>query len=564
MENLDMTLDFDLVFFLIIAVIALTLLGFVISLIQKQYKSWQRRKYCAAWRFDPERVFISSSRLSHIRDYWEAREPLIDRQHRIDAITWDDLDMDDVFRRMDACRSSAGEEVLYARLHETGPDETRQRRFLDAVAYFDGEEAVRRSVWCQLDEIGRKTPHLSSGLLFGRMEGLQINRLFYALLGILPIALLIANALYPGAFIYAIPAVALNLIVGSRNRHKLLVYTDTIGYLMRCLKTARKLHSFPHGDYGRRLSAATRQVGKIRLPAFLATDHGEGLLSFFMEMLKGLFLLDYICFGYLLRFFDQNRAAFREIYEIIGELDMAIAVGAFRETLPRYAEPEFVGGRDASFEGLYHPLLAHPVDNDLAWTKNCIITGSNASGKSTFIKATAISLITAQTVGLVFARSYRGGHFLVMTSMAIRDSVISGDSYFITELKCLGRILDMVGDGLPVACFVDEILRGTNTQERISAAASVLDWLARENCRVMVASHDIELTEILGRVYDNCHFREQVAGDEMYFDYRLYPGPTNTKNAIRLMAGLDFDPVIIREAAHISDTFEKDRAWPVL
>jgi len=124
--------------------------------------------------------------------------------------------------------------------------------------------------------------------------------------------------------------------------------------------------------------------------------------------------------------------------------------------------------------------------------------------------------------------------------------------------------LDMVGDGLPVACFVDEILRGTNTQERISAAASVLDWLARENCRVMVASHDIELTEILGRVYDNCHFREQVAGDEMYFDYRLYPGPTNTKNAIRLMAGLDFDPVIIREAAHISDTFEKDRAWPVL
>ena len=191
-----------------------------------------------------------------------------------------------------------------------------------------------------------------------------------------------------------------------------------------------------------------------------------------------------------------------------------------------------------------------------------LVTGSNASGKSTFLKAVAINALLAQTVHTCPAESYRGGLYRIFTSMALRDNLESGESYYIVEIKALKRILDAVNaDPSPVLCFVDEVLRGTNTVERIAASTQVLKSLHRPGVLCFAATHDIELTRLLETAYDNYHFEEQVEGDDIRFNYQLMPGRAGTRNAIRLLGIIGYDEDIIREADRMAEEFLRTGEW---
>lgn len=152
-----------------------------------------------------------------------------------------------------------------------------------------------------------------------------------------------------------------------------------------------------------------------------------------------------------------------------------------------------------------------------------IITGSNASGKSTFLKMTAINAILAQTIHTCAAKMYKGNYYRIYSSMSLRDDLGSGESYYIVEIKALKRIVDAAGtgDNTPLLCFVDEVLRGTNTVERIAASTQILERLSQQGIRCFAATHDIELTHLLERYYDNYHFEEEVRNDDVLFSYRL-------------------------------------------
>ena len=214
--------------------------------------------------------------------------------------------------------------------------------------------------------------------------------------------------------------------------------------------------------------------------------------------------------------------------------------------------------------GLYHPLLLEPVKNSIRTEQGVLVTGSNASGKSTFLKAVAINALLAQTVHTCPAESYRGGLYRIFTSMALRDNLESGESYYIVEIKALKRILDAVhADPSPVLCFVDEVLRGTNTVERIAASTQVLKSLHRPGVLCFAATHDIELTRLLETAYDNYHFEEQVEGDDIRFNYQLMPGRAGTRNAIRLLGIIGYDEDIIREADRMAEEFLRTGEWRV-
>lgn len=101
-------------------------------------------------------------------------------------------------------------------------------------------------------------------------------------------------------------------------------------------------------------------------------------------------------------------------------------------------------------------------------------------------------------------------------------------------------------------CYIDEILRGTNTIERIAASTSVLEYLHTQNCLCVVASHDIELTGILAGIYDNYHFCEQVTDGGIVFDYKLKLGASTTRNAIKLLSFMDFHAEIVDRAEELA------------
>lgn len=211
---------------------------------------------------------------------------------------------------------------------------------------------------------------------------------------------------------------------------------------------------------------------------------------------------------------------------------------------------------------IYHPLLKEAVVNPVNWQKNILVTGSNASGKSTYVKSIAISCILAQTIQTAIAEQFtlQSGH--VLTSMAIEDDLFEGDSYFVSEIKSIKRLLDQVASKERCYCFVDEILKGTNTIERIASSASVVRWLAEYPSLAFVATHDIELTEILKNYCENVHFEEQVTeGKGISFDFKLKEGPSRTRNAIALLKVLDYPESIVEQAQKESLLFDEQRQW---
>lgn len=147
--------------------------------------------------------------------------------------------------------------------------------------------------------------------------------------------------------------------------------------------------------------------------------------------------------------------------------------------------------------------------------------------------------------------------------MAVQDDILSGDSYFMAEIKSLKRTIDKV-NVYPCLCFIDEILKGTNTIERIAASSAILDYLVQKNCLCLIATHDIELTNILSKTYNNYHFQETITDDNILFDYTLHFGPAQTKNAIALLNYLKFDEAIIENANKLVDTFLETEKWPMI
>lgn len=213
-------------------------------------------------------------------------------------------------------------------------------------------------------------------------------------------------------------------------------------------------------------------------------------------------------------------------------------------------------------EGLYHPLLKKPVANDMNTTDCVLITGSNASGKSTFLRTAAINVLLAQTVHTCMAKAFAAPCYRMYTSISISDDLLNGESTYVVEIRALKRIIDAAEvKGTPVIAFTDEILRGTNTVERIAAAAQILKYLKEEGVFCFAATHDVELTVLLQKEYHNYHFTEVVENGEVIFPYQLKEGRVRSRNAIRLLAGMGYDKKITETAEKMASDFLEKGVW---
>ena len=199
--------------------------------------------------------------------------------------------------------------------------------------------------------------------------------------------------------------------------------------------------------------------------------------------------------------------------------------------------------------------------NSISVSGGVLITGSNASGKSTFLKNVAINAIFAQTIYTCTAQSYRANMMKVLTSMALRDNLQGGESYYIVEIKSLKRILEESRKKEPMLCIVDEVLRGTNTIERIAASSRILRFLDCPWVISFAATHDIELSYILEGIYENYHFEEKILENDVVFDYLLRGGRATSRNAIALLEMIGYDREIVEEARNAAAVFEKSGVW---
>jgi len=234
------------------------------------------------------------------------------------------------------------------------------------------------------------------------------------------------------------------------------------------------------------------------------------------------------------------------------ELEALNSLASFAYLNPGYMLPEVTSCADQDSDniamrarGLGHPLIPeeHKVVNDFAINELGeidIITGSNMSGKSTFLRTLGINLCLAYAGGPVNASTFKISLFRLFTCIKISDSVTEGYSYFYAEvrrLKALLNELESSDSRMPLFFLIDEIFKGTNNRERRIGSESYISALAGRNCLGVISTHDLELVKLADKLPEirNYHFKEDVIDGEMVFDYVLRPGPSPTTNALKIM-----------------------------
>ena len=485
----------------------------------------------------------------------------------IDNITWNDLEMDKVFNRINNTLSTAGEEYLYSLLRHPVfiGSELRERSRL--FNFFQNEKTVREKVQFLLARLGKIRCINVSDYFFGNDTKYKNKVLYYLLAGFL---LLSTSFMIFINIKIGVAALALSLITNAtvyyRIKNTIEYKLMPLGYIIQMISTANELIKLKIHElqaYRDELAEALIKVGKIGRKGFGLLSKAQNPIT---EYAKSLLFGELIVFESCHNLVVEYRTEIKNIFEILGCIDSMISIASFRVSAGLCCEPEFIHHPDGKTQinaiDLYHPLIKEPVTNTCSFNRPVLITGSNASGKSTFLKSVAINAILAQTIATCMAREFRVSRCMIYTSMALKDNLINNESYFIVELKSLKRIIDAVNAGIPCLCIVDEVLRGTNTVERIAASSEVLASLGNKNCMCLAATHDIELASILEGVYENYHFREEVTGDNnVLFDYTLYPGKSSTKNALKLLKIMGYDNSIVSMAQARADKFLRDGVW---
>ena len=260
-----------------------------------------------------------------------------------------------------------------------------------------------------------------------------------------------------------------------------------------------------------------------------------------------LFLIDIRMFYRVIRDIDKYRDELISLYTIIGELDALTSIASFGDNYPSLTEPELhAQGIKYEVEDMVHPLVANPVANSIILEdKGALITGSNMSGKSTFLRSLAVNAVLAQTICGTFTSKYIASFFKVTTSISQNDNLVGGKSYYLAEAEALLNMLNGVQSDIPNLCIVDEIFRGTNSKERIAAASQLLKYMFKLNALTIVATHDIELTNIVKDEYDIYYFDENVGTGGLIFDYYLKRGVSPTTNAIKILDYLGYPKEIV-------------------
>ncbi|MDE5715451.1 MAG: hypothetical protein K2I42_04885, partial [Anaeroplasmataceae bacterium] len=202
-----------------------------------------------------------------------------------------------------------------------------------------------------------------------------------------------------------------------------------------------------------------------------------------------------------------------------------------------YSIPVSKDDLQIEIEGGYHPLVKNCVSNDFSFQRGIILTGSNMSGKTTFMRMLGVNQILANAGGLVCAKRYSAPKLEVVTSLRANDMLQEGISTFYAEINRMKKIISLSMERRTLI-LVDEIFKGTNAKDRIYASKEIIKKLNGFNCLFLITTHDFELCDVDN--IENYHFDEEYIEDKISFDYCIKKGKCQKTNAIYLlkMAGV--------------------------
>ena len=531
-----MTNNQTLVLIILTFIILITLVNVIISIIERRK---QIAKINTLWdnKLKLESFIRPNSRFdAQYRTYRDH----YNKQSFIDDKTWSDLNMDTLFHKINFNFTAIGEMRLYATLR--GMFKVNQTSLINM---FKDNKVFRLNVSYILSKIGKNVYPLFPDQMLPTKRNILL--MFCPLLPFIGFA-----------FIFLIPSkgilicltfMILNAILSFKLKKSYDQDLKSVFYTANVIKQSQalsKIESTPAISVDFTHFKASR-----RFSGLLARVESQDMASSIIMFIKLVFMIDYVLFHLIQRSYFKYQEEVMTCYDYISILDNHYSIAMYQHTLTHYCYPKINHNINGlQMKSIIHPLLdeENAIANTIDISNHILLTGSNASGKSTFMKAVALNLILAQSIQTATAHSFIYQPGYVMTSMANADDVLSGDSYFMSELKSIRRLFN-THQCNKIYCFIDEIFKGTNTTERIAASESVLSYLDNQKAyQVIAATHDVELSTLLENTYNNYHFNESIQENSIFFDYKIKPGKANTRNAIELLRITQF-PIDIYQRA---------------
>lgn len=485
-----------------------------------------------------------------------------------------DIDLEKLFIFLDRTTSRTGQQYLYDLLRSI-PFSSPLKEHADIREAFSGNPPLRKKVRKALSSLTQTEAYTLPSLFQGECR--TMRRGYVALLYVLrflPLLFLLLLLFFQwgGAVVGLIAALTVNMAVHYVNKFRGVEYMTSVPQLFKLTKTARKLAALPElksiaGDIPAALKVLQplqRKFFFLHLETKIDSDV-TALVWMLVELQHIFFLTEPLSFAQAMDILKDKKEEIEKVYSFVGLTDTLLSTAYLTEGLPYFCRLEYTVVEETfRASKLYHPLIPDCVGNDLSLRgKSMLLTGSNMSGKTTFIRTVMINALTAQTLDLCFAESFAlRGPTEIHSSVMLTDNLSEGRSFYMEEVSQIKEMLERSRNGRYNFFMLDEIFKGTNTTERIAAAKAVLSYLvATGSNTVFVSTHDIELADLLAGTYELYNFSETIENDTLSFDYKLKPGKLTRRNAIRILELCRYPPEVIDQAYRIAD---KDGGVPSL
>lgn len=489
----------------------------------------------------------------------------LDENAVLSGTTCEDLNLEELFLYADYTSSAVGRQHLYHLLHTDQVSTVVQHEHVIEQLTLDKE--LQRTLMDRLGKLNHPDAYSIVSLFTAPSTEISTRErhlIYYC--RFLPFLFMGLMTLFHSPFFLAlfILVFLMNGVLHYKNKMKIQQYFFSIPQLILLLKQAELLSV--HTDFAsveKEIKEALKELTGLRKQLFLfklgiRLESDWAILAYLIaEVYHVFFLSEAYAVSTTLLLLKNKRESLKKVYCFVGLLDTLNSVSLFRASLPHFCKPQSSCTDDPSIDArfMYHPLIHHPVANDLHLDKKSIlITGSNMSGKTSFIRTVGVNLLLAKSLNTCCAQHFETSlDRKLFSAMHISDDLTKGESFFLKEVASVKELLVKSENG-DALFLLDEIFKGTNTVERIAIAKAVLSSLCKHGNIVLVSTHDLKLAELLENEYEQYHFSEVIQENSLSFSYRLKKGVATERNAIKLLELYQYPEEVIREAYAVSQS----------
>jgi DNA mismatch repair ATPase MutS len=418
--------------------------------------------------------------------------------------TCNDLDFHELFMFLDRTNSKVGQQYLYNILRNIPPDSNKTELREQLIKTFTDDTNFRVNIQRQLESLKKDEVYYIASVF--QEEHIKPPNWFFIipLLSFTSLLSLLMLPFNPKMLFVLLGVFIINLGIHYWNKKNLYHYLGSIPQLLRLNGLAGKLYRDSalnniNPDLAKDIKIINQvrnRMSFFRLEAKLQGDL-EALFWAILELFKILLLLEPLLLFGVLKQLDSKRKEIENVFCFIGEIDLLISIASLRNGLDNYCLPAIIEKKIFAKE-VYHPLIINCVPNSINVTdKSILLTGSNMSGKTSFIRAMGLNVITGLTINTCFAKSMSIPRLRIYSAIRISDDLVNNKSYYFEEVLTIKDMIQKSNHDKPNLFLLDEIFKGTNTIERISAGKAVLSSLTHNKNIVFVSTHDIELTDLL-------------------------------------------------------------------